>query len=99
MFHMFVLGDGGFTTIDYPGATATGAATIGVGINPKGEVVGQYRDSANITHGFVLDASGFSTVDIPGYPTTVLTGVNAEGDIVGRARGTDGRDVGFVIKR
>jgi len=42
--------DGNYTTIDYPGATATRA----FGINPEREIVGAYVDSANKTHGFLL---------------------------------------------
>lgn len=55
--------------------------------------------TGNVVHGFLLDASGYTTVDVPGYPQTVLTGINPQGDIVGRARGSDGRDVAFVIRR
>jgi hypothetical protein len=39
-----------FTTIDYPGATATRA----VGINSRGDVVGSYVDTAGKTHAFFL---------------------------------------------
>ena len=39
-----------FVTIDYPGATYTQA----VGINPRGHIVGSYRDSAGKQHGFLL---------------------------------------------
>ena len=38
-----------FATLDYPGATLTQA----FGINPRGDVVGSYVDSANRTHGFL----------------------------------------------
>lgn len=95
---MFLLSDGVFTSIDYPGAASTGAATIGIGVNPRGEIVGQYRDLAGVTHGFILDAAGYSTFDLSGYPTTVLTGINSHGDIVWRARDADGKDVAFVLR-
>jgi probable HAF family extracellular repeat protein len=39
-----------FSTIDYPGATATQA----VGINPRGDVVGLYVDGAGKRHAFFL---------------------------------------------
>jgi hypothetical protein len=98
VFHMFLLSGGVFTSIDYPGAAATGAANIGVGINPRGDIVGQYRDASNVTHGFLLDASGYTTIDIPGYPMTVLTGISPRGEIVGRVRRTDGTDIALVIQ-
>ena len=88
---------GTFTSIDFPAALATGGNTVGVGINPAGDIVGQYRDAAGLTHGFVLDGSGFTTIDIPGGVQTVLTGINAEGQIVGRYGDAAGHDHGFLI--
>ena len=38
-----------FITIDVPGATSTEAS----GINPEGQIVGNYTDAAGTLHGFV----------------------------------------------
>jgi hypothetical protein len=38
-----------FTSVDFPGASFTGA----IGINPRGDIVGIYM-SAGVTHGFLL---------------------------------------------
>jgi len=36
--------------LDYPGA----ATTVATGINPRGDIVGRYRDSAGKDHAFLL---------------------------------------------
>jgi uncharacterized membrane protein len=46
--HGFLLSDGAFQTIDYPGANGTLLA----GINRQGVVVGEYEDSSGAHHGF-----------------------------------------------
>ena len=43
-----------FTTIDVPGALFTLAA----GINPEGDIVGQYMSADRTTHGFLLSKEG-----------------------------------------
>ena len=68
-----------FTTIDYPGATQT----IAYGINPAGDVVGEYRDTLG-QHGFVLRNGEFSSFDYPGSAGTMGWGINPRGDIVGQ---------------
>jgi len=50
-----------FITIDYPGATRT----VARGINPRGDVVGNYVDAAGKTHGFFLSAVGAVIVGGP----------------------------------
>src|SRR5712692_6636641 len=74
--------EGTFTTIDFPGATFTAA----LGINPAGEIVGQYV-SAGHTHGFLRSKNGeLTTVDFPDSVFTVAAGINPRGDIVGMYR-------------
>src|SRR5262249_61607269 len=68
-----------FTTIDFPGATATFVA----GINTQGDMVGYYYDSAGGEHGFLLTNGTFSTIDVPGSKITMLSGINDSGQIVG----------------
>ena len=48
--HGFVFGNGRFTSIDIPGASATEAN----GINPQGNVVGRYVTADGVTHGYFL---------------------------------------------
>ena len=49
MFHGFLRTVSGYTSIDFPAATATHAQ----GINPGGAIVGTYTDSNKVTHGFL----------------------------------------------
>jgi len=68
-----------FTSIDFPGAVLTNAQ----GINPGGDIVGIYRDTAGKQHGFLLSAGNFSSIDYPGAIATDARGINPGGDIVG----------------
>src|SRR5262252_2716822 len=67
-----------FTSIDFPGAALTRAH----GINPRGDIVGQYV-SAGLTHGFLLSGGSFTTIDFPGATSTLPNDINARDDIVG----------------
>src|SRR5262245_33621582 len=59
-----------------PGSVArqTGAR----GINPRGDVVGFYIDTAGIQHGFLLKDGTFMTIDFPlaGVRNTSANGIN-----------------------
>ncbi len=69
-----------FTTIDVPGSTGTSAA----GINPSGQIVGQFSDSKGDGHGFLRDTDGsFTTIDMPGSSGTGASGINSSGQIAG----------------
>lgn len=48
--HGFLLSDGEFTTIDFPG----GHGRFAFGINPCGDIVGLYGDASGTNHGFLL---------------------------------------------
>jgi uncharacterized membrane protein len=48
--HGFLLGRGELTTIDFPGAVATGA----FGINSSGDITGNFVDAGGVNHGYVL---------------------------------------------
>ena len=87
---------GVFTTLDVPGSDLTEA----VGLNDRGQVVGDYRDAGSgVFHGFVWDAGVFSTIDVPfpGAISTAAVGINRFGDIVGFYDDANGRH-GFVFK-
>ena len=87
---------GRFTTLAYPGASATNA----FGINGSDEVVGAYTDGSGnsaTTHGFTwTPQSGFSRVDDPQGPgATTINGVNDHGDLVGFYTDAKGNTDGF----
>src|SRR5262249_11642225 len=66
------------TRIDVPGASFTS----GQGINPRGDIVGQYI-SGGVSHGFLLSAGQFASIAFPGSSFTYARGINSRGDIVG----------------
>jgi Cu/Zn superoxide dismutase len=88
---------GQFTSLAYPGASATNA----FGVNGSDEVVGTYTDgkgNSATTHGFTWTAgSGFTSVDDPQGPgATTINGVNDHGDLVGFYVDKGGNTDGFV---
>jgi hypothetical protein len=68
-----------FTSINFPGAVLTRAE----GINPGGEVVGDYVDASGKRHGFLKSGGNFISINYPGALSTTATGINPGGDIVG----------------
>jgi len=52
-FHTFVLSKETSTTIDLPGAAATGLARDITGTNPGGDIVGNYTSTDGKLHGFL----------------------------------------------
>ena len=69
----------GFTQIDFPGASSTFVNSI----NNAGQIVGTYRDSADLAHGFLFSGGVFTQLDFPGSPETFANGINNAGAIVG----------------
>ncbi len=70
---------GVITLVAFPGATFTEAW----GINDSGEIVGNYVDAANVTHGFVDLGGTFTSFDVPGANLTTITDINNSGQFVG----------------
>src|SRR5713226_1609014 len=70
---------GGFTTIDFPGATFNSA----VGINSRGDIVGQYNTPGRV-HGYVWREGEFTSIDFPGATFSLSRGITPRGDIVGQ---------------
>jgi hypothetical protein len=75
-----------FTTIQYPGASVT----LPMGINNKGEIVGNYyTGSCCYSNGFLYSRGSYTTIDNPGtqgQPSlvdTFLYGINDSGQISG----------------
>lgn len=83
-----------FSRIDFPGGTGTNPG----GINARGDVVGNYHDSADNVHGFLWHQGSFSTIDFPGASFTSARGINARGDIVGRILGAAADEHGFLLR-
>lgn len=69
-----------FTDITGPaGATAVAADSI----NDKGEIVGYYIDSTQVTHGFYLAGGKYHyPLDVPGASATYPSAINDKGNIV-----------------
>ena len=70
----FTYAKGKFTPIRFPKSYGTQA----YGINDKGDVVGDYYDSAGKTHGFVKKGSKYTRLDVKGG-NTVAWGINNKG--------------------
>ena len=69
-----------YTTIDFPGATESAAASI----NNLGQIVGGYQLGDRSRHGFLLSGGVFSTVDDPNATSgSEALGINQSGQIVG----------------
>jgi uncharacterized membrane protein len=93
--HGFLLTQGTFTTLDYPGAAFTQA----LGLNNKGDVVGFYMDSVGNSHGWTYNVGGtkqFAQLDDPnGIGTSLLNGINDIGQVVGFYVDADGNTDGY----
>jgi hypothetical protein len=91
----FVLKNGQFTDVAYPGASATQA----LGLNDRDELVGTYT-AGTAMHGFTwTPGGGFKTLDDPnGAGTTVINGVNNAGDLVGFYTDANGNTDGYLAE-
>jgi uncharacterized membrane protein len=78
--HGFLLRNGEFTLIDFPGATN---GTLVTSINNRGDVAGFYRDDADVRHGFLLRKGRYTTIDPPGSEYTAVEGIDDLGRLVG----------------
>jgi uncharacterized membrane protein len=100
--HVFLLRRGEFTTIDFPDAIAI--FRDNGGINPRGDIVGSYCDTAPCgvasrdSHGFLLSRGDFTTIDFPDAINTNAFAINARGDIVGVYEDATGLH-GFLLSR
>lgn len=83
-----------FVSIDVPCSACPGGLarrTAILGINPGGDLVGNYTDAVGKQHGFLLSNGEFSSIDVPGELvgaggtlTTVARGISPAGEIVGQ---------------
>jgi probable HAF family extracellular repeat protein len=77
--HGFLLDDGKFTTIDYPGATVTGF----FGINERGDLIGGCTCIDGMGHGLLYTDGQFTIISYPNASHTRPRGINDRGQIVG----------------
>jgi probable HAF family extracellular repeat protein len=91
----YVIEDGTFTPFVVPGSNLTAAWDV----NPRGEIVGVYRDAANRIHGFVRDGDDYVALDVPGATATRAFGINAGGDVVGAFVDAAGLTRAFIATR
>src|ERR1051326_7815950 len=90
--HGYLFRDSAFTFFDFPGAPFTQIN----GINPAGDMVGQYVATDGKTRGFFLSGGQFTTIDVAGSSFTRAAGINPAGEIVGRYQTLDGGAHGYV---
>ncbi|MFY9738253.1 MAG: hypothetical protein WAK11_04285 [Candidatus Cybelea sp.] len=95
----WLLVDGRFTNLAYPGAVSTKPS----GISESDETVGSFEDASGNTHGFILTqpfkAPRWREFDEPhAAGETVLAGINDRDDLVGYYRDGSGRVVAFLCR-
>ena len=94
--HGWLLVQGDFTQLDYPGSSST----MALGLNATNKlVVGTYTDAAG-THGFTYNRTtkAWTPIDDPsGVGTTIVNGVNNAGWLVG-FYGTSPTNIGFIAE-
>lgn len=96
--HGFLLRDGTFYLIDYPGAGCDG--TVAYGINANGDIAGTYSDANCNEHGFVVkdfpEEPKWQTVDVPGAANTKVAAINDNDGLAGTiSDATDNINLGF----
>ena len=89
------LGAQTFTTVDVPFAAACQQVSS---INPAGNMVGAYLDTAGVIHGYIMRAGAFATSDFPGSIQSRANDINAEGTTVGRYISRDGVSHGYILR-
>jgi hypothetical protein len=86
------------TTFDYPG---TGNLTSPQKINERGDIVGEFIDSAGVTRGFIRFSNGtFSDPIVDPNDTVGFTegrGINNSRTVCGDYTGSDGNSHGFFL--
>ena len=95
--HSFAVSPAGvFTGFDPPGAVGGSSASC---VNPSGVIVGDFTDSAGVSHGYALENGTFTTIDFPGSTSTSVGGNNPEGDIVGLYFDSAGVGHGYLLSK
>lgn len=97
LFHGYLLKNGTYTTIDFPGALY---GTFAGGANPENDVAGAYNYTSSCTadcgHAFVLSNGVYTSFDYPGATFSEGTGINPAGVIVGLFGDSSNNVHGFI---
>jgi probable HAF family extracellular repeat protein len=93
--HGFLLDDGIFTQIDFPG----GAINIARGINDRGQIVGTFSDAQGVIRSYLLDDGAFTQIDFPAGTGTTTNGINGRGQIVGTFFDANGLPHGILLDK
>ena len=96
--HTFVYDHGTFTTLDYPGAPATGISNL----NNAGTIVGDWADASGVSHGFVYKHGTFTRIDAPGAGTgpnqgTIVQAISSNGVMAGVIQNDSGQ-FGWLLR-
>jgi hypothetical protein len=78
LFEGFVYSGGKITEVHFPKSNGTQA----IGINDKGDVVGDYLDSASVQHAFVKKGAKYTSFDVSGHTTPYAWDINSSGQMV-----------------
>lgn len=68
-------------------------------VNPSGQMLGHYRDSASKVHGYLYSNGTHTSIDFPGGIRTEARGINASGEIVGLYISPDFVSHGFLLSK
>jgi probable HAF family extracellular repeat protein len=77
--HAFLLSNGQFSTLDFPGALGT----LALAVNDVGSIAGFYEDPSTQQHGYLYQNGVYTTVDFPNANWTIPLGINNAGVISG----------------
>lgn len=83
-----------FVPVNVPGATFT--VVNGMDRNNAQALVGNYVDTANVTHGFIYTGGSFVTIDNPNATETIPQDVNNLGQVVGQYNDANEVTHGFL---
>lgn len=104
LFHIFLLSNGSFASIDFPGAAETAPGFYGAdgGFNVGGDIASAYCSSepcANPSpsvHSFLLKDGQFTPFDPPASAGSFALGMNSIDEIVGAYVGADEHYHGYM---
>ncbi len=75
--HPFLYSDGGYTSLDVPGATTT----IATQLDNAGQIIGRYNDAAG-SHSFLYQNGNYAEIAVPGAAFTTALQTSGAGKIL-----------------
>ncbi len=76
--HGFLLRGTTYTTLDVPGAKASGAT----GINNKGNIILSWQDFNGVNQASIYNGKTYKAINVPGATSSFSNGVNSAGEVV-----------------